>query len=71
MGLEEAIWTDAKLQGKEEGIVIGMQQTEQKFDQERKLTILSLREKSFSDKEIAETMRISIEKMNRLLAQST
>ena len=75
MGLEEAIWTDAKMQGKEEGkeegIVIGVQQTEQKFDQERKLTILSLREKSFSDEEIAETMRISIEEMNRLLAISS
>jgi len=71
MGLEEAILVDAKLQGKEEGkeegIEIGTQQTEQKFDKERKLTILNLREKGFSDGEITETMRISIEELNRLL----
>lgn len=67
MGLEEAILTDAIMQGKEQGIEIGTQQTEQKYEKRDKEIILSLREKGIPDDEIAIIMDISMKELSRLL----
>jgi len=63
MGLEEAILINAK----EEGIEIGTQQTEQKYNKRDKEIILNLREKGLVDSEIMEIMHISLEELNSLL----
>jgi len=60
MGLEEAIWTDAEQQG----VVKGIQQTEQKYDEERKLSIINLQNEGFDNERISHILNISIEKIN-------
>ncbi len=67
MGLEEAILTDAIQQGREEGIEIGTQQTEQKFNEERKLAIINLQNEGFDNERIAHILNIPIEKIDTLL----
>jgi len=58
MGLEEAIWTDAEQQS----VVKGIQQTEQKYDEERKLSIINLQNEGFDNERISHILNISIEK---------